>query len=714
MPFEYEALVGQLYVVGGRSISTAPPGALVEVAPLNAARGREADTFFSLVLPSGDALAPSAFYERMAQTAAEHYFESTGSVTAGIRETIEYLNRNLLEFNESHPDKTYEANLLCAVLRGDDLILGRVGSGVVVYYHQRKCETLPADLANDEALFGPPLGVQKMPEVKLSRHRVANGTRMILADANLADFTGVQLSEAVETDDISLAIVAFKELARLQLSLLAIEFVPPEGSVPASVAVREGASTYEIAEAQRQEAAKSKGRQTDTLSAARRNPLGKTGEQLVERSQLGLARGASAAARGLSLSNRTIEHYFGSPSESKRRFPIPLATGLVILLPVLVVSVVVALWISSSGESAFEQCLNDVLTYADSARSAEQSSPNNRIQLWNAAYTKGAECQTLRPNDASVGTIMAEAQLNIDNINRVDRRQATQLQPVIPGAILDRLILNGLELYMLDKTHGIVYRSSVSPENGLAYSLRPTPIESMSTDAEVDGYIIQDIVDIAYSDQDSAITLLTSNGVMVQCQSGLIQDCSAQELLNFEWWESPIRITFFNERANFYVLDPAANQIWRYEQASGEYVNPPVPYFDGTNAQTVNITNAVDFSIDSDGLVYVLLSDGNIQRYASGEIQSFVYTDIPESQTLNSAQSMFINDAPVDRGIYLADRQNRTIFEFGLGGTHRATYRIEQEDWFNSLSGVAASTEIIYTISGNSLFAFQKRPPDTP
>ncbi|MBC7870407.1 MAG: hypothetical protein H7Y09_06170, partial [Chitinophagaceae bacterium] len=52
MAFEYEALVCHLYVVGGRSISAAPPGALVEVAPRKAARGREADTFFTLVLPS--------------------------------------------------------------------------------------------------------------------------------------------------------------------------------------------------------------------------------------------------------------------------------------------------------------------------------------------------------------------------------------------------------------------------------------------------------------------------------------------------------------------------------------------------------------------------------------------------------------------------------------------------------------------------------------
>ncbi len=74
MPIEYEALIGHLYVVGGRAISVAPPGLLVEAAPKRAARGRETDTFFALVTPAGETIAPEAFYERMAQLASDEYF----------------------------------------------------------------------------------------------------------------------------------------------------------------------------------------------------------------------------------------------------------------------------------------------------------------------------------------------------------------------------------------------------------------------------------------------------------------------------------------------------------------------------------------------------------------------------------------------------------------------------------------------------------------
>src|SRR5215207_233535 len=99
MPFEYEALVGHLYVVGGRAISMMPPGTLVEVAPRKAARGREADTFFAMILPSGEQIAPAAFYEQMCRVSAERYFASAGSVTSGLRSVFNSLNDDLYTHN---------------------------------------------------------------------------------------------------------------------------------------------------------------------------------------------------------------------------------------------------------------------------------------------------------------------------------------------------------------------------------------------------------------------------------------------------------------------------------------------------------------------------------------------------------------------------------------------------------------------------------------
>ncbi|MEO1645854.1 MAG: hypothetical protein AAFR67_11745, partial [Chloroflexota bacterium] len=130
MAFELEALVGHLYIAGGRTIKTTPPGALCEVAPKRAVRGREIDTLFVLVLPSGK-VAPNTFYEQMSLMAAERYFSNTGSVTSALRDVYNTLNNNLFEHNASGRTH-YEANMITAVMRGMDLYVGRAGASTLM------------------------------------------------------------------------------------------------------------------------------------------------------------------------------------------------------------------------------------------------------------------------------------------------------------------------------------------------------------------------------------------------------------------------------------------------------------------------------------------------------------------------------------------------------------------------------------------------------
>ncbi|MBC8170825.1 MAG: hypothetical protein H7X77_04115 [Anaerolineae bacterium] len=711
MPFEYEALVGHLYVVGGRSISAAPPGMLVEVAPVRAARGREADTFFVLVLPSGDALAPSAFYERLAQTAAEHYFDSTGSVTAGLREVFNYLNQNLIEYNQSRKDRTYEANLVGAVLRGDDLILARIGSGVVAVQYQGKTETLPADLSNDEALYGAPLGVRPLPDVKLSRHKIASGSRLVLADASLADFSPHQIREALAADEIGMMLVSFKELARLQLTLLAIEFVPPETDV--AIAVREGVSTLEIAVSARAETAKT--RTTAEVSQSRprrRNPLGKTGEQISQRLQRGLAGVAHGLARGFGLLNRTIEHYFGAPEDGKRRwYTLPIATGVVMLLPVLIVGMVVLIWISSSGQSAYEQCIGTAQELSTAARSDPNASPINRRSLWAAAMNQASLCDPLRPGDPVMRELIREGQAVIDQIDDIERREARRLTSA-PGALFDRVILQGRDMYLLDKTNGLVYQGLLS-EDGLAFSRQPSPIPAIRTGGSVDGFVIGQLIDITFSSQDEAIFALDRNGVLIECDRRGTQACEAQQLLDADLWANPVALTVWGTETRIYILDPGKNQIWRYERSGSGYVQGANEYFAGQNAGSASVTTGVDLAISDRGTVYVLLSDGAMLRYESGGRIDFVYADFPDGQEITSAQSMFLDINPISQAIYIINRNNRTIYEVSWQGTRRNSFRITDESLFTALASVTADPgpEIIYAVSGNSVFAIEKQAP---
>ena len=118
MAFELEALVGHLYIVGGRVINVNPPGALVEVAPPDAANGREGDTFFLLIVPSGS-IAPTTFYQQLSTLAAERYFSMGGSVTIALRGMFQLINRNLYEHNLAHSEsqqQQFETSMIAAGL----------------------------------------------------------------------------------------------------------------------------------------------------------------------------------------------------------------------------------------------------------------------------------------------------------------------------------------------------------------------------------------------------------------------------------------------------------------------------------------------------------------------------------------------------------------------------------------------------------------------
>src|SRR5438445_244766 len=179
---ELEALIGYVYVVGGRAVSATPPGALVELPPKKPQRGREQDTFFTLVTPAGANQGQAPFYEQLARLAADLYFHSGGGVTSGLRESISGVNSHLIEHNETAGQR-YEANMICLVLRGREVYVARAGSCMGLYRQGDSFLTFPSDLQDEYALNGLPLGYSPTPDIKLAHYDAAPNHTMVLSDS---------------------------------------------------------------------------------------------------------------------------------------------------------------------------------------------------------------------------------------------------------------------------------------------------------------------------------------------------------------------------------------------------------------------------------------------------------------------------------------------------------------------------------------------------
>ncbi len=703
MAFDFEALVGNLNVVNGRSISTPPPGALVEVAPKKAARGREADTFFGLVLPSGDSIAPAAFYEQMVALCAERYFNSAGSVTNGLRAAFSHLNENLFDHNQRDPLR-YEATILCAVLRGADLYVARIGAGVALFLQDDTVQPFPSEFSNDEQLYGTPLGVQMSPDMRMAMYTVKNGTRLLLADAALADLDYHAVSGALGRDDIGEVLIGIKDLAAGMLTAVAVEFVPPEVASP--LAAREGESTRAPSAEEMENAAADR---QPAQSAAGGPRLSDTRGDSVKRAAGGAALTAAKVVDGV---NGAVDVVLPPPKEpQKARSSSPWMAALALLIPVVVVVVVIVFWVSGTGQSEFDKCVSDAYQAANLARSIASSDVRGTVAAWGATNAVIERCETLKSGDPQLAALSQEAQQVTDALVGIDRRQTTVVDS-LPSAALTRAVLQGEDLYVLDNGNDIVYRLTLNP-NGLSVSPGTRQaINAMRRGGTINQFEVGDILDIAWADDDaglqqgSVITALDSNGVLINCPPRFTQQCSAQRL-NTSTWVRPTAIQFWQGR--LYVLDPDANQIWRYDPSGGAYPNAPQEYFVGEGRPDVR--QAVDFAIDTPGSIYVMLNDGSMLKYTSGQRVGFAFSNFPEGQTLSGVRSMYLNTNPTDQMMYIVEGNLNTIYQTTHAGTRAASFRSLEDSQFNALADVVVdpNKDLIYALSGNTIFAFDRQ-----
>jgi hypothetical protein len=380
--------------------------------------------------------------------------------------------------------------------------------------------------------------------------------------------------------------------------------------------------------------------------------------------------------------------------------------GVTLLIPIAIVILVMAMGIGGAPNSEFELCFDEANKSAQTARGVASSDVNGTVSAWNAVITVVDGCNDLRPDDPALLALTREGQTIIDKLSQVERRD-TVVVDTLPNAVLKQVVLQGLNLYILDAQNQQVYQLTLTEDgSGLARDGR-RPIPSMRLNASVGAFRVGSIIDIAWEETITQIIALDENGLLIQCSPRFLQTCQAQQLLGAERWNAPTRMTLWQGR--LYILDPAGNQIWRYDSSGGTYANVPSEYFVGDSRP--DIRNAVDFDIDDSGSVYLLAATGEITKWVSGSQSQFVFAGFPDGQHILSADAMFLDTNPIGQAIYIISRSALTIYETTLAGSFLNGYRSYTEDHFAALSNVVADANqgLVYVLSGNSVFMFVKR-----
>ncbi len=717
---ELEALVGHLFVVGGRAVSAVPPGALVEQPPKRAQRGREQDTFFTLVTPGGSTQTQAAFYEQLARMAAGLYFRSSGSVTSGLREAISGVNNHLMTQSEA---QRYQANILCLVLRGREIYVARAGACLSLLRQGDNFISAPDDPRDEYALNGLPLGYSPSPDIKLAHYEIAPGNVLILGDAGLAAANREKLSAALAAGKINAVQEALKPLAAplTQAMIVIFEIVDPAAPVVSVPTVSKAPPSPPAAVPMTAASAVSPTVPTITAGApstpsaaptklpqsAQAKPL-RSGPPAVMRAIQSIIHAIGRIIGGFlagiaRILNAILDRLLPEPEDGKPHIPATVAAGAAILIPVVVVFVMVGLRLSQVDKTNFEQMVSQIQDQAAQAERIPHADVERTKTAWLGILQRLESAERERPGDPTLARIRAEAQGVLDDFAQVSRRPATALRSFGANVKLGAIVLQGgADLYTLDLTQSAIYRDTLRQPD-LIGTRGAQPIVQIGS--AVSSYSVKNIVDMIWLNEGGirtshALIGLDTQGLLIT-YSPTFAPASAQPLQGAERWKAPIAVRAWQEK--LYILDPQANQIWRYVPSGTTYPNPPEEYYAPEYQR--RLANAVDFAIDEKGNIYVLFADGSLKKYNSGAEQSFSLNGAPEGG-LKSANKMYLDSNSPLPAIFITDPKDESVYEFTLSGAFQGRFRATDSSAFKNLTSVFADGNNVYVTSGQVLYYF--------
>lgn len=164
---------------------------------------------------------------------------------------------------------------------------------------------------------------------------------------------------------------------------------------------------------------------------------------------------------------------------------------------------------------------------------------------------------------------------------------------------------------------------------------------------------------IYFSYDDENIYGLTSDNIFTLERSGENKETLIE---NDNAWEQGIAVFPYN--GNVYVLDKDADQIIKFVAATSGYTDSN--YFSDANP---DFSNAVSMAIDSS--VYILYSNGDIEKYTRGDADTFSVSGL-DTKLSNPKRILTTRDLD---NIYILDNGNSRIVVLDKTGAYNAQYQ---------------------------------------
>lgn len=726
-PRDLQAVTGHLHLIEGAvQDANRVPGLLVQPAPARTARGRNRDSLFVHLSLSGQPADTAVLSQDLLDIISQHYFKSSGSVTAALRQAVIEANQRLLRLNLSGSSEVREGAISCAVLRGEELFMVQAGEALALLGHNFGVERLPARPADHVTPMGRTAGI----DIRFFHHRLQIGDMLLLADPRIAylptdslapalvdtelEYSLEQLKTAVGSDSVRLMVIEFTD--ELTAEFPPAFAAPPEPETVTGTAVpppqpRRDRSRLPIIPQQNRQP------QPERPLPEQATPIRQTSKPTINL-ETSARIATSEAAMGLSRFTGWLADLLAqlrpprSEAEESENWVIPAAAAIII--PLIIALVVGSVYIQRGRGQRFAEIkveMGQNLGYADAAGEDEAQA----MAYYNAVIVLAAEGEALRPGDPEIDRLRQLALHELDRLGDVTRLTARPYHTFDETVQLTAVTLqegfNG-GIYTLDGTGSQVFRIPTSEDYFTAAAEPETLIFSGQA---VGSHVVGSIRDIIWRPMGSSVSrdglaMLDSTGALLTYYPNFA-DLRAVPLGFATDWQFPLAVTTFAER--LYILDPGARQIWKYYPEGDGFIQQED---ERTLAFSENpeLETAVDIAIYSeDGSLVVLYGDGRLRYYdtRSGRVQW------DESHLLqNGLGSPFVKPTAVEmvgRGlnasIFVADPGSGRLVEISRGGMVLAQYRASDEnglELFGSINDFAIikAPLRVFVTSGSVLY----------
>lgn len=629
---------GFLNVSGGMRQGDRPPGAAVILPLRHAARNRAGDALCLLLELSGPGPVPQALYRELLAVIADTYFLHPGSVTAGLRAAIAEANARLLRENTGPEPRTVAYGVLtCAVWRGNELIVAQVGPAQATLSGPGRLEHYPP-AGPPPARSTPLLGQVRNVEPVFFYTPARSSDRLCLLGGGLPAEAGRKaLTRALGHDD-------------LQAILDDLAGLAGEGDL-AAVLVAGGGVRPEAA---------------TQPEAASREPR------------------AAGLRRLLNEWLPQSQPRTGRPPPARRGRPAPTALliAIAVIVPMLVALAVTGAYVQRQRMLLFTSRVSEAQAEILLARAAGSDARAARVH-WEAALVWLDEAEALRSGDPAAAELRAQAQGELDRMDRVTRVHPARLRAFGRNSAPGRIILQDANIYTLDIGADELYRDVLDQSGmGLATAASsPLMFKGQAVSAQTLGTLVDTTwLPAAASQRTGVLAALDANGTLVTYAADG-DEPRAQALPNRDTWAGQVR-AIGGYQGNLYLLDIGASQIWRYEGHEAVFSDPPQPYFTGARP---DLSAAVDLAIEPGGALFVVRRDGSLFKFFGGEGAPLSLTGL--NQPLAGPVALFLSPGPSVPSLYVADASQQRIVHLSLSGVYLGEIKADDNS-FESLGGL--------------------------